>query len=38
LTATSFGDATGTVGVKVKVGGDVDEGKDVLDGIKVDIG
>lgn len=38
LTATSFGDATGTAGVNVIVGGGVEEGNDVPGGIKVDIG
>jgi hypothetical protein len=36
LTATSFGDATGTVGVNVKAGGGVEEGSAVLIGIEVD--
>lgn len=36
LTATSFGDATGTAGVDVRIGGGVKEGKGVLDGIEVD--
>ena len=36
LTATSFADALGTVGVDVKVGGCVEEGGEVLDGIEVD--
>ena len=35
LTATSFGEATGTVGVEVSVGGGVEEGNSVLDGIRV---
>ena len=38
LTATSFGDATGTAGVNVIVGGGVEEGNDVPGGIKVEIG
>ena len=38
LTATSFGDATGTVGVEVKVGGGVDDGNGVFEGISVEGG
>lgn len=36
LTATSFAEALGTVGVDVKGGGDVEEGGGVLDGMEVD--
>ena len=36
LTATSFADALGTVGVDVKGGGDVEEGGGVIDGRDVD--
>ena len=38
LTATSLGDATGTVGVDVAAGGGEAEGKGVLDGIGVNDG
>jgi hypothetical protein len=38
LTATSLGDATGTVGVEVKVGGGVEEDGGVLDGTSVNVG
>lgn len=38
LTATSFGAATGTVGVEVNVGGGVEEGNSVSDGMGVNDG